>query len=153
MAIVDTLSDNLAAPTINGPLGGIQTLTPTLSWDTVSGASSYLLSLSDQTTNKSVISNLSLTTTSFPVPNGDIVNGHTYTWQVSSVNLAGVVGPNSVSTKAQFAVDTAISLNPTSLPGSTSERTRLLIKRSPATPQVERGRTLSRCRLVRFPRV
>ena len=97
--LVGALSDDLAAPVQNGPVGSIGTFTPTLSWNAVAGAVSYDFSLTDLTTSSTILS-MSTTGTSYSVPNGDLTNGHSYSWSVSSVNALNQVGPSSTSTES-----------------------------------------------------
>ena len=97
----------LAPPTITGPgtttAPGpvLSTLTPTFTWNAVTGATGYGLYIRDLTTNQLVYPNAAGTTTaplsgtSFALPAGFITASHDYRWAMTSFN-----GPTESSTQS-----------------------------------------------------
>ncbi|HZZ44612.1 MAG TPA: glycoside hydrolase domain-containing protein [Tepidisphaeraceae bacterium] len=93
-----TPAASLPAPTIIAPGSGtspgttLATLTPQFDWSSVSGASGYGLYVRDVTANALVYPNSSgittspLAGTSFTIPSGDLVAGHSYRWAMTSFN-------------------------------------------------------------------
>jgi subtilisin-like proprotein convertase family protein len=87
----------LSAPTINSPGSTtspgstLSTLTPQFTWNAVSGATGYGLYIRDMTTNTLVFNNNGgpKTGTSYNLPSGYLVNGHSYRWAMTTFNSAG----------------------------------------------------------------
>ena len=75
--------------------------TPTLSWNSVTGAANYRLYLYDAVTGAVIIDNSSLTVSSFMVTGGLTV-GDRYIWYVAALGAVGVSGPNYWSMAASF---------------------------------------------------
>ena len=75
--------------------------TPTLSWNSVTGASSYRLYVVDAVTGALVLDNSSLTVPSFAVTGG-LTSGRRYTWYVAALGAAGAAGANFWSSPASF---------------------------------------------------
>ena len=84
------------------PAGQITTLTPTVSWQPVSGSAGYGLTLFDQTTQEFVLSHTFISNKYYTVPGGLLASGHSYAWQVASVNTTATIGQASVSTPVLF---------------------------------------------------
>ena len=86
-------SAQLPAPTNLSPGGIVTTYTPTLTWSAVPGATSYGISLYDETAG-SLVTDAGLgDQTNYPIEfNGDdppLLNGHTYRWYVLAVDDTG----------------------------------------------------------------
>ncbi len=80
-----------------------QPLTPTLSWNASTGASTYTVKIADNPGLTSPILTASgLATTSYIVPGGTLSECSTYYWGVTAVNAAG----SSASTPASFSFAT-----------------------------------------------
>jgi PKD repeat protein len=100
----------LAAPSLAaGPSGTISTTSPSFSWNNISGANQYYLTLVDITSNTVVINNPNVNTNSF-TPATPLTPGHSYTWYVAaksseghsafssqSFNLAALAAPSLAS--------------------------------------------------------
>jgi glutamine amidotransferase-like uncharacterized protein len=91
-------------PTINSPgsttsPGPVESdLTPTFTWNSVSGATGYALYIRDLTTNTLIFNNDGgpKTGTSFTLPSGYLSNnGHAFRWAMASINSAGESGQSS----------------------------------------------------------
>jgi hypothetical protein len=83
----------LVAPVLGSPGDGASGagLTPTLSWQAVSGVDGYQVALNDGSSWFLIVWT---TGTSYTVPTGRLVDGHTYMWAVWPHNAAGF-GPAS----------------------------------------------------------
>ena len=86
--------------------GGLET--PTFSWS--GGASQYYLYVLDNTTNKPVVNNTSITGTSYSATT--LTPGHTYTWYIGAETTLGVNGPIAWSSAA-FALPSLALPTPT----------------------------------------
>ena len=76
-------------PTASGPSGDTATNLPTFAWNNVTGATSYEIWLTDQTTNTHVTyANLTGTTWQ---PSQPLILGDNYTWWIGAVH-AGTIG-------------------------------------------------------------
>jgi hypothetical protein len=82
-----------AAPTLNSPGSSsnpgttISTLTPTMSWNASSGATSYGVYLYDVTTSSLVYDNHYVgNILSLALPSGYLVAGHSYRWNMGASN-------------------------------------------------------------------
>jgi hypothetical protein len=82
----------LAAPSLSGAGGTIAVSSgydqPTFSWDSVTGADHYALSVVDTSTGKVVINNATVSTTSF-TPSTPLTPGHSFTWRVAACSTNG----------------------------------------------------------------
>ena len=85
-----------AAPTLNSPGSGsspgttISTLTPTMSWNAVNGATDYGLYIYDVTTSTLIYNHDSVgNVTSLVLPSGTLTAGHSYRWNMRSHDSAG----------------------------------------------------------------
>jgi probable HAF family extracellular repeat protein len=98
------------SPTAAGPV--LATLTPTFTWNAVSGATGYGLYIRDITVNQLVYPNASgtvtspLSGTSFVLPSGILVNSHQYRWAMTSFN--GPTESTSQSSLLYFQTETLI---------------------------------------------
>ena len=101
---------SLGVPTLTSPTGGVTSVTPTLSWSPVTGASGYLVSLVDDTvfdtfaSSNSIAALIPVSGTTYTPPS-HLTGGHTYSWSVSAaftINGVPVQGP--VSSSAVFSV-------------------------------------------------
>ncbi len=72
------------APTASGPSGTIATGLPTFSWNSVTGASSYSVYLTDQTTGVTVVTPIPTGTTW--TPSQPLTLGDSYIWWAGAVN-------------------------------------------------------------------
>jgi formylglycine-generating enzyme required for sulfatase activity len=82
-----------SVPTLVSPANGstIQSLTPTLDWSTVSGATAYHVQVSTSNTFSVIVSQDStLSADSMKVKAGVLASGTTYYWRVRAKNSAGV---------------------------------------------------------------
>lgn len=81
-----------AVPVLSSPGNGATvTLPVTLSWQSVSGATSYCVAIWD---GSSWILVTTTTGTSYQVPSGVLVAGHGYSWYVWAINAAGWSSPS-----------------------------------------------------------
>ena len=79
-------------PVLISPTNGsnILTLTPTLDWSDVIGATSYTLQVATDTNFTNLVINLnSLTISQYSVPTGILIGNTTYYWRVRAVNETG----------------------------------------------------------------
>ncbi len=100
---------SIAAPANLSPTGTLKltSTTTSLSWSSVSGASSYLVSLVNLTTGIPLLNNVSISgATSDTSPS--LTNGDTYEWFVSSSGATGV----SQAASASFTVQTSSIASP-----------------------------------------
>jgi hypothetical protein len=77
----------IGSPVQVAPANGstISNLTPALSWNQATGASTYALQIStDSTFNSTAVNQTALTGTSFNVPAGTLLQGTTYNWRVAA---------------------------------------------------------------------
>ncbi len=81
------------APPLNSPANGAvgQSLTPTLSWSTVTGAAMYHVQVSTDSSFATMLIEDSTLATASKVLSG-LANGTTYYWRVSTKNAGGVSG-------------------------------------------------------------
>jgi Ricin-type beta-trefoil lectin domain-like len=111
---------DLAPAVLNGPSGTINTDTPTLSWQSVSGAGSYGLYVSDTRSGALVVQIEYLNATSYTVPSGTLQNGVTYNWNTMSYRPDGGWSNSSFSQSLSFTVQvTAPPPPPSVLPAPT----------------------------------
>ena len=75
--------------------------TPTLTWDSVPGATSYRLYVVDAVSGAVLMDNSSLTVPTFTITGG-LTSGHRYTWYVAALGAAGAAGSNYWSSPANF---------------------------------------------------
>jgi len=88
------LAPNLISP-LNGSLG--QSLTPTLDWTDVSGAASYGVQVSIDSTFDSLVVNLTgLDSSQYTVPDNTLMNHTWYYWRANATNVAGTSPWSSV---------------------------------------------------------
>ncbi|HQY88067.1 MAG TPA: GH25 family lysozyme, partial [Tepidisphaeraceae bacterium] len=116
-----------SAPTLNSPGTSsspgpqIGTLTPTMSWNSVSGATGYGLYIRDVTTDTIVYDNESIgSVTSIVLPSGTLQAGHDFRWNMRAKNSAGFSGFSSLlyfKTQPAVTIPNAPTLNS---PGSSS---------------------------------
>ncbi|MCS7227986.1 MAG: amidase domain-containing protein, partial [Endomicrobia bacterium] len=88
-----------SAPTLVSPSNGATgvSLTPTLDWNAVSGASSYQVNLDNNSDFSSLIVNASgLTGTSYNIPSGRLSYNTRYYWRVRASNSYGSSGWSSI---------------------------------------------------------
>jgi hypothetical protein len=71
--------------------GTVSSTTPTLSWSAVTGADGYLVAIWG---GSSWILVTTMTGTSYVVPGGLLVVGHSYAWYVWARNAAGYGSPS-----------------------------------------------------------
>jgi Ricin-type beta-trefoil lectin domain-like len=95
---------DLAPAVLNGPSGTINTDTPTLSWQSVSGAGSYGLYVLDTRSGALVVQIEYLNATSYTVPSGTLQNGVTYNWNTMSYRPDGGWSNSSFSQSLSFTV-------------------------------------------------
>ena len=114
------------APTLNSPGSTtspgttITTLTPTMSWNASSGANNYGLYVFDVASSTPVyVSDSVGNVTSFHLPPGCLLSGHTYRWNMRASNSAGY---SDYSSTLYFQVQLAGTPAPPTLksPGSTT---------------------------------
>ncbi len=89
-----------ATPSPTSPASGAtgQSTTPTLSWTSSAGATSYSVAISDVTASQT-LPGLTSTSTSLAVPASEgLVAGHQYSWTVAACNAAGCSPPSVAST-------------------------------------------------------
>lgn len=77
--------------TASGPSGTVTSIAPTFSWSGVTGATSYQVWLTDQTTGRNNVVNVSGTTWT---PTFGLAMGHNYVWWVGAVGPGGGIGWN-----------------------------------------------------------
>jgi hypothetical protein len=87
---ISAAQGNLAAPTPIGPSGTVAGTTPTFSWDAVSGADHYHVTVTDQNTGQ-VTEDANVAATSW-VPGQPLTAGDSYQWQVRAVAADGTTG-------------------------------------------------------------
>lgn len=90
-----------AVPSPTSPPSGAtgQSTTPTLSWTSSAGATSYTVAITDVTASQTLPS-LSSTTNSLAIPAGEgLIGGHQYSWTVAACNT---VGCSAASTASSF---------------------------------------------------
>ena len=88
---------SLAAPTLSWPVNNSSspitvTLTPTVSWSAVFGASGYYIDLVDQTTNQVILTSAPVNGTSY-TPSTPLAVGDTYQWRVMAYSSGGLLSP------------------------------------------------------------
>jgi hypothetical protein len=86
-----TIEATLSPPTLVSPPNNSVniSLTPTLSWTEVTGATGYQLQVSTSSSFSSFVLNITVTGTSYTIPSG-ILQGYTvYYWRVASRNAGG----------------------------------------------------------------
>ncbi len=89
-----------ATPAPTSPASGAtgQSTTPTLSWTSSAGATSYSVAISDVTASQT-LTTLTSTSTSLAVPASEgLVSGHQYAWTVAACNAVGCSAPSTAST-------------------------------------------------------
>src|SRR5262249_43742817 len=91
-ATVQFTDSGLAPPILIGPSNATTPL-PTFSWNAVTSAASYTLTLTDQTTQH-VEQFTGLTATSW-TPSSPLTSDNTYQWSVQAVDSAGFAGASS----------------------------------------------------------
>ncbi len=93
----------VTTPSPASPNGTVATTLPALRWTPVAGATSYGISIVDQTggVHTSVVPLAKVAGTSY-VPAAPLLVGHTYSWQVLAYNAAGA--PSGWSAALQFTV-------------------------------------------------
>jgi hypothetical protein len=91
----DTALKFVIQPTASGPSGTVTTALPTFSWNTVTGAASYEIWLTDQTTGTTV-TYPSLTVTSWTPPQALTV-GDKYIWWVGAVEGQTIAWDNALT--------------------------------------------------------
>ena len=110
------------------PGPSLSTLTPTFSWNAVSGATGYGLYIRDMTAsgtplvypNASGTTTTPLTGTSLVLPSGFLVNGHTYVWNMTTFNASGE-GNASGANALYFQTAASLLSPPTQIsPGSST---------------------------------
>ena len=78
---------SILRPTLSAPTGNVTDRTPTFSWSTITGATSYEIQITDMTTGKrvarQVVHDLNWT------PTSDLIAGHRYRWVVRAMNSGG----------------------------------------------------------------
>ncbi|AKG52869.1 hypothetical protein DGWBC_0181 [Dehalogenimonas sp. WBC-2] len=91
--------------TVPGPV--INTLSPTLSWSSVSGADSYNLVIRSEPYNGTdkVFEYPGVTGTSLTVPAGKLLSGAKYVWELTAVNVGG----ESAAAKMYFQTPATVS--------------------------------------------
>jgi len=112
-----------SAPTLNSPGSSpspgttISTLTPTMSWNAVSGATNYGLYVSDQTAGGNLVYNNDYVgnTTSLVLPAGALTAGHIYRWNMRASNSAGFSGYSSHLYFQTQAPDPTLTVFPSSV--------------------------------------
>jgi hypothetical protein len=116
-ATVPPTPTGLSPGSTSSPGPTVTTLTPTLSWNALTGAAAYSVAVSQL--NGGVVYAANVTTNSAPIPTGKLTSGATYFWTVSASNSAG---SSATATIVYFTVNTAtVPPTPTGLsPGSTS---------------------------------
>lgn len=82
--------------TVPGPV--IDTLTPILRWNAVSGADYYVLTVvrDPYGSSDAVYTSDQLTGTSFTLPSGILFGGQNYAWQMTATNIAGTSGNSTL---------------------------------------------------------
>jgi hypothetical protein len=86
-AAVPLIPTGLSPGSTASPGPTVTTLTPTLSWNTSTGATAYSAAIS--LLNGGVVYGANVTTNSAPIPAGKLNSGGTYFWTVSASNSAG----------------------------------------------------------------
>jgi large repetitive protein len=95
-------------------LGTVDTANPTLQWSAVAGASGYLATITDVSTNTEIVESVPVVGTSYTI-GVPLVSGQTYQWSVSAYDGSANVGPAAVSS---FGVDVAATTISTPTPAS-----------------------------------
>jgi murein DD-endopeptidase MepM/ murein hydrolase activator NlpD len=119
-------SPNLNSPgTSSSPGPVISDLTPTLNWQSVSGATFYNFGLRDLDTYSLVVDKDNYTSTSYTTPN--LTAGHQYRWNVQACNSSGCSGYSSLyyfqAKSLSVPAPYISSINPNPVIGSTSQQT------------------------------
>ena len=82
----------LAAPTLTGPSGTIPANSgydvPTFSWNSITAAAHYSVSVQDNTAGQAVVNNPNVSATSY-TPSTPLTPGHSYTWTIGAVSTNG----------------------------------------------------------------
>lgn len=93
-----TTAQVLSAPTLISPANGAIgiSLTPNMSWQTVSGATSYNIQIATDLAFNNIIYNVNPSISSQSVPSGTLALNTLYFWRVRSSN-AGGSGPFSAT--------------------------------------------------------
>ena len=106
----------LVAPTPNAPTGNISTLSPTLSWSGGSGAAYFQLNVSKYPYGAANIvhtGTASVSSTSYNVPQGILLSGNQYRWDVSACTGDCVSsGSFAVSPKSYFTTNAVAAVAP-----------------------------------------
>ena len=132
----------------SSPGVSVGSLTPTFSWNAASGATGYGLYIRDMTAagtpivypNSSAIMPNPLTGTSFIMPPGYLVNGHTYRWNMTS--FVGSTEGSTVSTVLYFQTPAA-SVNSTLVSSPTSGNTAGTVAATPSPVVVPNPPTIA----------
>jgi hypothetical protein len=121
-----------ATPTGLAPGGSSQpgqtvtTLTPTLTWNVSTGATSY--SVAVLTASNAAVFSQNVTTNSLQIPSGHLTSGTTYVWALTANNS---VGSSSMSAPVYFTVVAAAPsisyIYPTTMTASTTALTTLYV--------------------------
>ena len=95
------------SPVLVSPSGSVST-NPTFTWVSVTGATTYDFSLTDQTTGSAVINQSNITSTSFHLPTGTFPLAQTDTYQWTARADSGGVPLGPYSTPLAFTPDAAL---------------------------------------------
>jgi hypothetical protein len=103
-----------AVPTLLGPTGTIASREPTFSWDAVSGATDYLLTLIDTTTNTTILNKLVVTGTMF-TPTTLLNNNDSFSWSLIAEDSLGNRSLSTAATnfKVNIQLTTPTLISPT----------------------------------------
>ena len=93
-----------AVPNISMPGSVSANQSITANWNSISGASSYLVALLDQTTGTKPINNIGITQTSYTINASTLTAGHSYKFWVGVTNAAGT----NAGSAAYFTVSNAL---------------------------------------------
>lgn len=111
--ILKTTTGGLSAPTapvLTAPTNGSANIpvTPTLTWNAVSSATSYKVQISTISNFAVIVDSAILGTNSYPVPSGKLQPATAYFWRV---NASNPIGTSAFSTTFNFS--TVVNLPPT----------------------------------------
>ena len=96
----------IGTPSAISPNGVVTTYTPTFQWSAVSGATGYVLTVIDQTSNTLLLS-VNPTTNSYTLGNpfaAQLVNGHTYQWFVTAQGIVNGGTVDGVASTLTFTL-------------------------------------------------